>query len=59
MKQVAIGYIAFHKGKSLPLSAINKKDAWDQAAKHFGLPKGKAHKMIHLEEAPVGPGSNA
>ncbi|QNH72192.1 hypothetical protein P11VFA_161 [Rhizobium phage P11VFA] len=52
------GYLAFHRGKAFPLSAATTKDAYDQAAKHFGVPKRTAHRHIHLEEAPVGQGSN-
>ncbi|QIG76031.1 hypothetical protein EVC24_010 [Rhizobium phage RHph_I4] len=53
-----IGYIAFHRGKSFTLAAVSRKDAYDQAAEHFGVSKRSAHKLIHLEEAPIGPGSN-
>lgn len=58
MSDERIGFIAFHKGKSFTLAAKNKKEAWDQAADHFGVSKRNAHRHIHLEEAPIGPGSN-
>jgi hypothetical protein len=51
------GYIAFWKGKHLPLSAPTVDKAKQIACKHFGVPKSKAW-QIHLEDAPISGGSN-
>lgn len=58
MTQEQHGFIAFHKGKSFPLSAKHRGEALKLAAKHFHIAERNAHKHIYIEDAPIDPGSN-